>query len=182
LYKDTLIVIASKHGQAPIDPTKFAEVDPTAVTNATGVDVLFQTSDDIALIFLKNHKDTDKAVKNLEKHKAALKIEDIIFGKRLTDEGFGNPLTDTAVPDIIVRPNLGVIFTTSKAKIAEHGGISNDDRHVACFVSNPILKKKQFKEQVSTKQVAPTVLKALGLDMHALEGVRAEGTKPLDGF
>jgi membrane-anchored protein YejM (alkaline phosphatase superfamily) len=43
IYEDTLIIIASKHGQAPIDPTLFGEVDPTAVVNATKVDVLFET-------------------------------------------------------------------------------------------------------------------------------------------
>ena len=43
IYDDTLIIIASKHGQAPIDPTKYGKVDPLAVTNATGVDVAFQT-------------------------------------------------------------------------------------------------------------------------------------------
>ena len=202
LYEDTLIFVASKHGQAPIDPKLFAEVDPDAVVNATKVDVLFQTvsstrvlvrakdlnanlgiqADDIALIFLKNHADTQTAVNNLENARVALKIDDIIFGHRLISEGFGNPLTDTAVPDIIVRPQLGVIYTTSKAKIAEHGGISNDDRHVACFVSNPKLKKTQFKNQVSTKQVAPTILAALGLDVNALQGAKIEGTKVLNGF
>jgi membrane-anchored protein YejM (alkaline phosphatase superfamily) len=43
LYNDTLIIVASKHGQTPIDPKKFVKVDPAAVTNATKVDVLFQT-------------------------------------------------------------------------------------------------------------------------------------------
>lgn len=43
LFEKTLIIIASKHGQAPIDPTLFSEVDPDAVVNATKVDVLFQT-------------------------------------------------------------------------------------------------------------------------------------------
>ena len=139
-------------------------------------------SDDIALIFLKNHADTDTAVKNLEKQRAALKIKDLIYGRRLIDEGYGNPLKDTAVPDIIVQPELGIIYTTSKSKIAEHGGISDDDRHIACFASNPKLKKTQFKTTVSTRQVAPTVLNALGLDGEALQGVRAEGTRVLPGF
>lgn len=182
LINETLIIVASKHGQAPIDPTKYSKLDPTFITNATKVDVLWQTSDDIALIFLKNHNDTETAVMNLEKDRVALKIDDIIYGKRLIEEGFGNPLTDTAVPDIIVRPLLGVIYTTSTAKIAEHGGISVDDRHVACFVSNPKLKKTQFKEQVSTKQVSVTVLNALGLDAKELQGAKAEGTKALNGF
>ena len=201
IYEETLIIIASKHGQAPIDPKKFSEVDPAAVINATKVDVLWQTvsdryfcpqgmtmlttaikADDISLLFLKNHHDTDTAVKNLEKARKELKIDDIIYGERLISENFGNPLTDTAVPDIIIKPMVGVIYTTSNAKIAEHGGLSDDDRHVACIVSNPKLKKTRFTKEVSTKQVGPTILTALGLDPDALEGAKKEGTKPLEGF
>ena len=35
---------------------------------------------------------------------------------------------------------------------------------------------------VSTKQVAPTILTALGLDAKVLTGAEAEDTKVLDGF
>lgn len=141
-------------------------------------------SDDIALIFLTNNSDTQTAVQNLNKSRDALKIDDIIFGDRLISEGFGNPQTDKAVPDIIVRPQLGIIYTKTNAttKIAEHGGISDDDRHVACFASNPKLKKTQFKKKISTKEVAPTILKVLGLDVGALEGAKKEDTAVLDGF
>jgi hypothetical protein len=76
---------------------------------------------------------------------------------------------------------MGIIYTTSTAKIAEHGGLSVDDRKVAYFVSSPGLKKTVFPHQVSTAQVF-TILKALGLDPSALEGVIAEGTNLLDGF
>jgi hypothetical protein len=96
--------------------------------------------------------------------------------------GFGNPLKDPAVPDIIVQPELGTIYTTSTSKIAEHGGISDDDRKVACFVSSPGLKGTKFGGTTSTRQVAPTVLKALGLDPKKLAGVKIEGTKVLEGF
>lgn len=41
--KDTLIIVASKHGQAPINPALYRKIDPSVVTNATGVDVAFQT-------------------------------------------------------------------------------------------------------------------------------------------
>ena len=34
---ETLIVVASKHGQAPINPALWNEVDPDTLTNATGV-------------------------------------------------------------------------------------------------------------------------------------------------
>jgi hypothetical protein len=86
------------------------------------------------------------------------------------------------VPDIIVKPKLGVIYTTSAAKVAEHGGISVDDRNVACFVSNPKLSKAEIGTYVETKQIAPVILKALGLDPSKLAGAVAEGTKPLLEF
>lgn len=149
LYDDTLIIVASKHGQAPIDPTKYEKIPPKAVTNATKVDVAFQTvslsapldvngssgrlkphvqSDDIALIFLANQQDTEAAVDNLNRDRNNLEIQDIISRERLTYLGYGDPAKDPAVPDIIVRPELGVIYTTSSSKIAEHGGLSDDDR------------------------------------------------------
>ncbi|KIJ35635.1 hypothetical protein M422DRAFT_782479 [Sphaerobolus stellatus SS14] len=84
--------------------------------------------------------------------------------------GFGNPLTDPAVPDIIVQPELGIIYTTSHKKIAEHGGLSVDDRHIACFASNPGLKKTTFGTKVQTTQIAPVILKMLGLDPNSLQG------------
>lgn len=40
---DALIIIASKHGQAPIDPLLWNEVDPDALMNATGVPTAFVT-------------------------------------------------------------------------------------------------------------------------------------------
>lgn len=43
IYDDTLIIVASKHGQAPIDPSKYSKVNAKLVTNATKVDVVFQT-------------------------------------------------------------------------------------------------------------------------------------------
>lgn len=182
LYNETLIVVASKHGQAPIERALFGEVDPELITNLTGVPVAFQTSDDISLIFLNNSADTNTAAANLNAHRAEGKIRSVIFGANLTASGFGDPLTDPAVPDIIVQPELGIVYSTSNKKVSEHGGISTDDRVVACFISSPRLQKKIFAEQVFTTQIAPTVLHALGLDPAKLQGVVAEGTKVLPGF
>jgi hypothetical protein len=91
-------------------------------------------------------------------------------------------MASSRVPHIIVQPKLGTCFTTSKKKIAEHGGLSDDDRKVACFVSSPKLQKTTFSGKVNTTQVAPTILKALGLDPNALAAVVAEGTTTLTGF
>ncbi|KAK5701183.1 hypothetical protein LTR17_022800 [Elasticomyces elasticus] len=165
LYNDTLILVASKHGQAPIDRSLYAKVDPECITNATGVPA-----------------DTSTAAANLRAKAAECKIRSVIYGQNLTDSGFGDPATDPAVPDIVVQPELGVIYTTSSKKVAEHGGISSDDRLVACFASNPRMKRELFSQRVYTTQVAPTVLKALGLDPSALQGVQKEGTNLLPGF
>ncbi|ORX99962.1 alkaline-phosphatase-like protein [Clohesyomyces aquaticus] len=180
MLDDTLIIIAPKHGQSPIDSTKFGEVDPKLVTAATGVPVVWQTSDSIALIFLTDPKDLAKAVAGLQAQKSALKISEIIYGDALKSQ-FGDPSKDPAVPDIVVAPIPGIIYSTSKKKIAEHGGLSEDDRHVGLVVSHPKLKKKVFGGKVFTTQVAPTVLQALDLE-GKLEGVKAEGTKVLPGF
>ena len=182
LYKDTLIIVASKHGQAPIDPLLWNEVDPSLIMNNTGVPTAWVTTDDIALIFLNHSSDAATAAKNLMAKQAELKIKEIYYGQELTAMGFGDPKTDPAVPDIIVRPELGTCYTTSKSKTAEHGGLSDDDRKIACFISNPGLKKRVFGEKVSTKQIAPTILKALGLPVDKLQGAVIEGTKPLEGF
>ena len=182
IYDETLIVVASKHGQAPIDPTVYRKINPDLVSAATGVNVSFATTDDIALIFLEDQSTTEKAVDGLQAKKSELQIQDIIYGERLTQLGYGDPKTDPAVPDIIVRPELGVIYTTSNAKIEEHGGISDDDRKVACLLSSPNLKKTVVDDRVSTRQVAPTVLKVLGLNPETLQGSQKQGTRTLQGF
>jgi len=182
IYDDTLIIIASKHGQAPIDPTLFREIAPALLVNLTGVPIAQATTDDVALIFLEDQKSTAAAVANLSANRAKLSIEEIISGPELAAQGFGDPLKDPAVPDIIVRPTKGVIYTTSKAKIAEHGGLSDDDRKVALIVSNPGLKGKKVGEFVQTKQVAVSVLDALGIKKDLLEGARKEETMALPGL
>ena len=182
IYHDTLIIVASKHGQAPINPALYRKIDPALIAPATGVNVTWITSDDIALIFLEDQSTIDTAVANLQKATSELQIQDIIYGTRQQAMGFGNPLTDPAVPDIIVQVDLGVIYTTSTAKIAEHGGLSDDDRHVACIASNPGLQKTVFDQKTSTRQVAPTVLKVLGLNPADLQGASIERTQVLEGF
>ncbi|KAK5039095.1 hypothetical protein LTR16_011844, partial [Cryomyces antarcticus] len=79
LYNSTLIVVASKHGQAAIDPKLYAKIDPTLITNLTGVAVEWQTSDDIALLFLNNSADTAKAAANLKANAAQAHIRSVIY-------------------------------------------------------------------------------------------------------
>ena len=91
---------------------------------------------------------------------------------------FGDPRT----PDIIVSPNVGVTYSGSGKKLAEHGGFSRDDTNVMLLLSNPGFKGKVVTTPVETMQVAPTILKALGLDPKLLEATRLEGTQVLPGL
>jgi arylsulfatase A-like enzyme len=75
-----------------------------------------------------------------------------------------------------VTPNVGVTYSGSHAKQAEHGGFAHDDTNVILLVSNPRLAARTVKAAVGTAQVAPTILEALGIDPSALDAVRKEGT------
>ena len=89
---------------------------------------------------------------------------------------------DPRTPDILVTPNIGVTYSGSTKKLAEHGGFSHDDTNVMMLLSHPSLDAKTVTSPVETMQVAPTILKALGLDPNALQSVVMEGTEVLPGL
>ena len=86
---------------------------------------------------------------------------------------------DPRTPDIIVTPNVGVVYSGSTAKLSEHGGFSHDDTNVMLLLSNPSLRSKTVRAEVGTAQVAPTILKALDISPSQLYAVRVEGTAVL---
>ena len=89
------------------------------------------------------------------------------------------PGGDPRTPDIIVAPNIGVIYTGSANKQEEHGGFAFDDTNVMLLVSNPSLQPRTVTSWVETMQVAPTILQLLGLDPNSLDAVQMEGTPVL---
>jgi hypothetical protein len=100
-----------------------------------------------------------------------------IFG----DPTSGDPVAAARAPNVFVQPNRGVIYSGSAKKIAEHGGGTSDDTHVALIVSGSHLHRGRVSDRVSTTQVAPTILRALDLDPDALAAVRKERTRVLPG-
>jgi hypothetical protein len=92
------------------------------------------------------------------------------------------PGGDPRTPDIIVAPNVGVIYTGSQSKQAEHGGFAHDDTNVMLLVSNPGIAPRTINSFVETRQVAPTILAILGLDPNSLQAVQLEGTPVLPGL
>jgi len=201
LYDSTLIVITAKHGQSPIDPARYvpqANVGSTPATvlqnclpfsespaNPTGIG---PTEDDISQLWLNQSLpgcDTESAVETLQANASQIAIDEIFYGHTLTmlfnNPGFP-PEGDSRVPDIIVQPNIGHTYTGSTKKQAEHGGFAFDDTNVIMLVAHPQLGSKSVTAFVETTQVAPTILKALGLNPSALEAVSMEGTPVLPGL
>jgi hypothetical protein len=86
---------------------------------------------------------------------------------------FNDPRGDPRTPDIVLKVNTGVIFTGG-SKIAEHGGLNEDDVHVALLVSQADMRRKTVNIPVSNQQVAATIIQALGFNPNQLQAVQQD--------
>ena len=195
LSDSTLIIVSAKHGQSPIDINRVLRIPGDVATDeppsqilspagvGPGLPVAQADEDDISMLWLTDQSQTESFVATL-----ALLANENLFGQGEIFAGpsltlqFNDPLTDSRTPDIIVAPNVGVIYTGGTGKVAEHGGFAYDDRNVLLIVSNPGYKPATFNDQVETRQIAPTIVKALGLDPALLGAVRSEHTETLPGL
>ncbi len=191
LEESTLVVITAKHGQSPIDPNRVRKI-PSPNTPADIIagmlpqseidpNGLGPTQDDVSLLWLKDSSQTANAVSLLEGQAAAAGIGEIFAGNGVAQMYNAAP-GDPRTPDIIVTPQVGVIYSGSKRKLAEHGGFAHDDTNVILLMSNAGFQKATVTAPVETMQVAPTILQALGLDPNSLDAVQIEGTQVLPGL
>jgi hypothetical protein len=201
LYESTAIIITAKHGQSPIDTHLFFPIPghaplnngtpPSSLLGPTflpdsEINQIGPTEDDISLLWLTDSGQTDTAVNILKGNAEAAEIDTIFAGKSL-ERMFDKPGLpadggDPRTPDIIAQPEVGVVYTGSAKKQAEHGGFAPNDVEVMVLVSNPNIQAKTLGTPVETRQVAPTILSLLGLDPNALDAVRLEGTTVLPGI
>jgi len=206
IYDKTLVIISAKHGQSPIVSARYLGIatspgDPVTTSPATILDGagclptsespsnptgIGPTEDDISMIWLNSSCTTASAVSLLRSTSPAVNnvagIGEIFSGPILTT--YFNvpglpPYGDPRTPDILVTPNIGVTYSGSGKKLAEHGGFSRDDTNVMLLISNPSFDRKTVTSEVETAQIAPTILEALGLDPNQLQGVRLEHTQVL---
>jgi hypothetical protein len=192
LWNSTLIIITAKHGQSPIDPNRTfripaddASTNPPSVIiqNALGASsVVNADEDDVSMVWLANQTQTAAAVQALQANETEYGAGEIFSGNSLKLL-YNDPLIDPRTPDIIVAPNVGVVYTGGKKKISEHGGRAQDDTNVMLLVSSPYFTKPvTYNSPVFTTQIAPTILEALVIGPNNLESVRAENTSSLPGF
>jgi len=168
----------------PNTPAKTVTITRTPLTKGDMLGAIGPTQDDVSLLWRAPGADTTAAVNLLEANGTAIGLGQILYGPSL--ETMFNapglpPNGDSRTPDIIVEPNVGVIYTGSHKKQEEHGGFAHDDTNVMMLVSNPGFQASTVTSFVETTQVAPTILQALGLDPGSLEAVQKEGTPILPG-
>jgi len=199
LWESTLVIVTAKHAQSPIDPARYFAIPGPSGNNGQSPATLLAnllpmsespanpngigpTEDDVSLIWLADSSNTLSAVATLEANADEAGIGQIFYGPTLALNynlpGLGDG-RDPRTPDIIVTPNYGVTYTGSSKKQEEHGGFSHDDTNVILLVSGSGIKPGTVFSEVGTNQVAPTILRALGLDPNQLDGVRLEGTQAL---
>jgi len=136
---------------------------------------------DLASIWLKDQSQTQKVVETLSKpeNESATDVEEILAGESLKLM-FNDPLSDSRTPDILLVPRLGDLYLEADTKfIAEHGGFHKQDINVALLLSGPGLQPQVIKTPVQTTQIAPTILRALGLNPEAFQAVQKEKTREL---
>lgn len=183
LSEKTLIIVSAKHGQSPIDRSKRKAFDDgTVIATPIGANFAFDIADDGVLIWLKDNtgSKTADAVAALNSFAGDTGIAEWLSGPLLS-LSYQDPAHDSRTPDIIGVAKIGTIYTGG-SKISEHGGFNEDDTHVALIVSHPDFEEEKVNTPVTTAQIAPTILKVLGLDPDALEAVRAENTPVLPDF
>jgi hypothetical protein len=200
----TAIILSAKHGQSPTDPEALTRLDDGAIINALDAAwtaahpgakplVAFATNDDALQLWLSDRSQTaaDFARKFLLTHPAT---GNTITGAARTLQAsglktvyagagaarlFGVAVSDPSHADLFGIVQHGVVFTGGKSKIAEHGGNDPQDRNVPLVVAVPGGHGSAQHTQVETTQIAPTILRFLGLNPSELQAVRIQHTSAL---
>jgi hypothetical protein len=200
----TAIILSAKHGQSPVEPEALTRIDDASIIDPLNAAwaaehpgaaplVVFSTDDDALQLWLSDRSKAAAkfAEKFLRSHTATGNT--LAGGSRTLDSSgllkvyagpqtarlFGTDVADARHPDVFGFVQHGVVFTSGKKKIAEHGGNDPQDRNVPLVVSVPGAVADTESHRVETTQIAPTILRLLGLDPRALDAVRIEGTDVL---
>jgi hypothetical protein len=203
----TAIILTAKHGQSPLNNSQLQRIDDGpiiagvntawAATHPSNPNLVVQEADDDGLLwwlsdrsqaaadFVKNYLWTntapavDYAGQTITVQHSGLAE---IFAGQQSAQYFGVSKSDPHHPDLFAISQIGTIYTGG-SKFAEHGGANPGDRDVPLVVYAPgTVHARQSAKGVETTQVAPTILRLLGLSPRSLAAVQLEGTKVLPGL
>ncbi len=168
----TLIIVTAKHGNSPINSQKIRHIEEkqlrAAIESAAPGALVHLIADDGALIWLKSATARPAVMQYLKQHHQQLGIHRVLDSQGTVLHWPANNRT----PDLVLEADYGVIYGAAHTrKKAEHGGFNDEDRHVALLIRDGY-PAQQIHQSVSTLQVAPTILSALGLNPEALDSVQ----------
>ncbi|HEX5194030.1 MAG TPA: alkaline phosphatase family protein [Solirubrobacteraceae bacterium] len=208
LENSTAIILSAKHGQSPQNPDQLTRIDDGPIIDGVNKAwaathpgaqplVVFDTDDDAIMWWLSDrspqaarfvrhylwtHSATGNTVSGGTRtlpHSGLVKI----YAGKSAARYFGVPQSDPRHPDVWGVVKVGVVYTGGTAKIAEHGGANPADRDVPIVVYAPGSVHHQVSDRwVETTQIAPTMLRLLGLDPGALQAVQIQHTQVLPGI
>lgn len=185
LRHDTMVILTAKHANSPIDRSTLRWVEPaqfSSLIDSVQPGLTAQvTADTMALVWLKDRSRAADAAAVLQSNAPAIGAGTITSGAAVATL-FGGQMGGNAsrIPDIVVQPTPGVVYAAPNSKLVDHGSGSTEDTHVPLVVVDPRRPGPvALSCPVSLRQVAPTVLKSLGLNPRSLDAVRLEGTKRL---
>jgi arylsulfatase A-like enzyme len=205
LDENTTIILSAKHGQSPTDPTAltripdgplFAGLNAAWKTAHPGAGdlVAHSTDDDAMLLWLTDHSqaaaDFAKAYllaqsgqgNDINGHSKPFTSSGLatVFAGPEEAKYFGVPAGDPRAPDLFGIVAHGVVYAGGQSKIAEHGGADPQDRNVPIVVAGAGVDDAQaLRGPVETTQIAPTILRLLGLNPRELQAVQREQTQAL---
>jgi hypothetical protein len=131
-------------------------------------------------MWLEKSSDAQRAKSNLLAN-SSLGISYILTGDEVTAAGYGSPFFDSRVPDLIIGAKVGTLWNDG-FEFEDHGGFLPQDLDVPLIAYNPNLKPANITQVVSNRQVASTMLQALGLPLAQLDAYRLGDSPVLPGL
>jgi Type I phosphodiesterase / nucleotide pyrophosphatase len=201
----TTIILSAKHGQSPVEPSALTRIPDgpimdglnaawTAIHPDAGALVVQSTNDDAMIMWLSDrsqaaadfakayllhHDGTGNDINGKPKPFTASGLTKVYAGKDSAGL-FRVRVGDPRVPDLYAFAQHGVVFTGGTGKLAEHGGADPQDRNVPLVISGAAADAgTRSGRTVETTQIAPTILRLLGLSPSELQAVQIEGTQSL---
>ena len=203
----TAIILTAKHGQSPLNNDQLQRIDDGPIisginsawasTHPSNPTLVVQSADDDGMLlwlsdrsqtaadFVKSYLLTNSApAVNYAGQTITVPQSGLsqVFAGQGAADYFGVSSSDPRHPDVFGISQVGTIYTGG-SKIAEHGGANPGDRDVPLVVYAPgTVQPGQSSSGVETTQVAPTILKLLGLSPGSLQSVQEQGTQVLPGI
>ncbi len=190
LYDSTWIVVTSPYGRSPLDPTVTPALRravpgaaTAAVAEAAGPGLVRHLAlGRLALLWLSDPAKAPALAQAYARRSAALHIAEIYTADQIMLR-FNSPRMDSRMPDLILVPRDGVVWTEGKNGTGQlPAGFGEDEAHVPLLLSGAQLMRRLDKTLVPTSQAAPLIMRALGMEKFDLDALHREHTPALPGI